>query len=69
MGRKLEVYPACIDCMWRDFHCGTVYASSGAYEVEICDKAPVCKRIVGQRKVEPDDSTEMAESEITELVE
>ena len=63
MGRKLEIYPACLDCAWRDLRVGTIYASIGTYDVEVCDKAPVCKLIVGQRVIEPDSSAEGGESE------
>lgn len=63
MGMKLEIYPACLDCAWRDLRVGTIYASIGTYDVEVCDKAPVCKLIVGQRVIEPDSSAEGGESE------
>lgn len=39
MGMKLEIYPACLDCAWRDLRVGTIHASSGIYDVEVCDKA------------------------------
>lgn len=63
MGRKLEIYPACLDCTWRDLREDTVYVSSGVYEVEMCDKAPVCKLIVGQRMIAPDSADEGGEAE------
>ncbi len=63
MGMKLEIYPACLDCAWRDLRVGTIYASSGTYDVEVCDKAPVCKLIVGQRVIAPDGADEGGESE------
>lgn len=63
MGRKLEIYPACLDCTWRDLREGTVYASDGVHEIEMCDKAPVCKLIVGQRMISPEDYAEGGESE------
>ena len=63
MGRKLEIYPACLDCTWRDLREDTVYASDGVHEIEMCDKAPVCKLIVGQRMIAPDGADEGGESE------
>lgn len=63
MGMKLEIYPACLDCMWRDLRVDTVYASSGTYDVEVCDKAPVCKLIVGQMKIEPDGTSDGGDGE------
>lgn len=63
MGMKLEIYPACLDCAWRDLRVDTIYASRGTYDVEVCDKAPVCKLIVGQRAIEPDGAAEGGESE------
>lgn len=63
MGMKLEICPACLDCAWRDLRVSTIYASIGTYDVEVCDKAPVCKLIVGQRVIEPDSSAEGGESE------
>lgn len=63
MGRKLEIYPACLDCTWRDLREDTVYASDGVHEIEMCDKAPVRKLIVGQRVIAPDGADEGGESE------
>ena len=63
MGKKLEIYPACLDCAWRDLRVGTIYASIGTYDVEVCDKAPVCKLIVGQMVIAPDGADEGGESE------
>lgn len=63
MKRKLEIYPACLDCRWRDLREDTVYASRETYEAEMCDKAPVCKLIVGQRMIAPEDYSEGGESE------
>ena len=63
MGRKLEIYPACLDCTWRYLREDTVYASDGVHEIEMCDKAPVCKLIVGQRMIAPDGADEGGESE------
>lgn len=63
MGKKLEIYPACLDCMWRNLRVATVYASSGTYDVEMCDKAPVCKLIVGQMKIEPDGTSDGGDGE------
>lgn len=63
MGKKLEIYPACLDCTWRNLRVATVYASSGTYDVEMCDKAPVCKLIVGQMKIEPDGTSDGGDGE------
>lgn len=63
MGTKLEIYPACLDCTWRDLRVGTIYAADGTYDVEICDKAPVCKLIVGQRMIAPDGADDGGEAE------
>lgn len=63
MGRKLEIYPACLDCTWRDLREDTVCASDGVHEIEMCDKAPVCKLIVGQMMIAPDGADEGGESE------
>lgn len=63
MGMKLEIYPACLDCAWRDLRVDTIYASSGTYDVEMCDKVPVCKLIVGQRMIAPEDYADGGESE------
>ena len=62
MGMKLEIYPACLDCAWRGLRVDTIHASSGTYDVEVCDKAPVCKRIVGQRAIAPDGADEGGEA-------
>lgn len=48
---ELEVYPACLSCMWRDLRTDTVCRSDGTHRVEACEKAPVCKRIQGQKRL------------------
>ena len=58
MGIKLEIYPACLDCAWRELTINTVYGSMGCRDVEMCEKAPVCKLIDGQRQLVAEDEKE-----------
>ena len=53
--RELEIYPACLDCRWRELYEDTVLTGKGAKYVEMCAKAPVCKLIVGQKKITADE--------------
>lgn len=55
---ELEVYPAYLSCMWRDLRSDTVYRSDGVHQVEVCEKAPVCKRIQGQKRLTASESKE-----------
>ena len=48
---ELIVYPACLDCRWRDLEDGNAYGSYGVRNVTECSKAPICKLIEGQEKI------------------
>ena len=51
MMNKLEIWPACLDCVWRELKTDRVVASDGCRDVETCRKAPVCRRIEGQEMI------------------
>lgn len=57
---ELEVYPACLDCRWRDLKTDTVWQGGEIHDIEMCEKVPVCKRIQGQKKLTADESKEDA---------
>ena len=46
----MSVWPACLDCRWREFEETEAYGSKGTSYVFECKKAPVCKLIEGQEK-------------------
>ena len=48
---ELEIYPACLDCRWRELESTEYRTSKGRRVVEICVKAPICKLIEGQEKL------------------
>lgn len=51
---EMSVWPACLDCRWRDFKESEAYGSKGTIYVFECEKAPVCKLIEGQGKFKPE---------------
>ena len=46
----MSVWPACLDCRWREFEEAEAYGAKGTVYVFECKKAPVCKLIEGQEK-------------------
>lgn len=47
---EMNVYPACLDCRWREFKESEAYGSNGTVYIFECKKLPVCKRVEGQEK-------------------
>lgn len=47
---EMNVWPACLDCRWREFGESEVLGSKGVVYVFECEKCPVCKLIEGQEK-------------------
>ncbi|HJA29473.1 MAG TPA: hypothetical protein IAA15_07915 [Candidatus Olsenella pullicola] len=47
---EMNVYPACLECRWREFVEEEAYGSKGTVYIFECKKLPVCKRIEGQEK-------------------
>lgn len=47
---EMNVWPACLDCRWREFKESEAFGSKGTVYVFECKKAPVCKLIEGQEK-------------------
>lgn len=46
----MTVYPACLNCMWREFEETESLSSKGAVSIFECRKLPVCKLVEGQQK-------------------
>ena len=46
----MSVWPACLDCRWREFEEAEAYGAKGTVYVFECKKAPVCKLIEGQER-------------------
>lgn len=47
---EMNVYPACLECRWREFVEAEAYGPKGAVYIFECNKLPVCKLIEGQEK-------------------
>lgn len=48
MASKLVIYPACLECMWRDISEVEAIGSYGAKRFDQCENVPICKLIEGQ---------------------
>lgn len=48
---ELIVYPACLDCRWRELEESEVHFAYGVHSVTECSKAPICKLIEGQEQI------------------
>lgn len=48
---ELLIFPACLDCRWRDLYTGEVYGPDGTRYVTECRKLPVCRYVEGQKKI------------------
>lgn len=47
---EMNVWPACLDCRWREFEEKEGFSAKGTVYVFECQKSPVCKLIEGQKK-------------------
>ena len=51
---ELVVYPACLDCSWRELATEEAYCRSYTRTVTMCEKLPVCKLVEGQEQIRPE---------------
>lgn len=47
---ELIVFPACLNCRWRELEESEAWTGDGTRYITECKKAPVCKLIEGQEK-------------------
>lgn len=48
---ELVVYPACLDCLWRELETDDSYDGRFTRFVTMCEKLPVCKLVEGQEQI------------------
>lgn len=48
---ELIVFPACLDCRWRELETSEVYGPDCTRYVTECRKLPVCRYTDGQEKI------------------
>lgn len=48
---EMNVYPACLNCRWREFEETEAYGSNGTIYIFECKKVSVCKLIDEQKKL------------------
>lgn len=58
---ELVIFPACIDCIWRELETNDVYGSNGTRRITECRKLPVCKYVEGQDKISGKKEREVAD--------